>query len=530
MTPTRLFARYKIEIAFIFAILVLLAAGLSSYRALDSAKSSVGWVRHTYQVIGVINELAESLALAHSSARSFVLTGDERYVELNRIGTDGTAAAREKLQALTNDNAEQQKRLPEIDSLATLITQRAGTVISARRDYGAERAIELLRSGEGARALEQFRVLAVELKDRELNLLDVRDREANANFLRTQNALGLATVVGLMLTGFAGVGTIRDIRRRQKAEAELYLEKERAQVTLASIGDGVMRADVAGHVTFLNRAGTELTGWPGEEAVGKPLGDVFTLIDATTRRPIVQRMQDAVAQGELMPLPETAVLVRRDGQEVPIEDTMAPIRDKDGNFTGAVNVFRDVSEAREAARRLRHVAHHDPLTSLPNRVLLDDRVNRAIALADRHESKVAMLYLDLDGFKLINDTQGHGVGDKLLQSVTERLLTCVRDCDTVSRMGGDEFVVLLPEIRHAEDAATTARRILQSIGAPHTVDQLELMVSASIGISVYPDDARSAGKLMANADGAMYEAKSSGRSRYVFYPAAAAGEDAQRRA
>ena len=134
---------------------------------------------------------------------------------------------------------------------------------------------------------------------------------------------------------------------------------------------------------------------------------MFTLIDATTRRPIVQRMQDAVRQGELMPLPETAVLVRRDGKEVPIEDTMAPIRDKEGNFTGAVNVFRDVSEAREAARRLRHVAHHDPLTSLPNRVLLDDRVNRAISLADRHESKIAVLYLDLDGFKLINDTQGH---------------------------------------------------------------------------------------------------------------------------
>jgi diguanylate cyclase (GGDEF)-like protein len=239
---------------------------------------------------------------------------------------------------------------------------------------------------------------------------------------------------------------------------------------------------------------------------------VFTLIDATTRRPIVQRMQDAVRQGELTPLPATAVLVRRDGKEVPIEDTMAPIRDKEGNFTDAVNVFRDVSEAREAARRLRHVAHHDPLTSLPNRVLLDDRVNRAISLADRHESKIALLYLDLDGFKLINDTQGHSVGDKLLQSVTERLLSCVRDCDTVSRMGGDEFVVLLPEVRQAEDAATTARRILQSMGAPHTVDQLELMVTASIGISVYPDDARSAGELMANADGAMYGAKSSGRS------------------
>ena len=220
-----------------------------------------------------------------------------------------------------------------------------------------------------------------------------------------------------------------------------------------------------------------------------------------------------------MPLPETALLVRRDGKEVPIEDTMAPIRDKEGNFTGAVNVFRDVSEAREAARRLRHDAHHDPLTGLPNRVLLDDRISRAIALAERHANKVAVLYLDLDGFKLINDTQGHAVGDKLLQSVTARLLACVRDCDTVSRLGGDEFVVLLPRGRQPEDAATTARRILQSLGAPHAVDRLEVMVTASIGISLYPDDAGSAGDLLANADAAMYEAKSSGRSRFVFFPA-----------
>ena len=291
-----------------------------------------------------------------------------------------------------------------------------------------------------------------------------------------------------------------------------------------------MRADVAGNVTFLNRAGTALTGWPGEEAAGRPLGDVFPLIDATTRTPIVHRLQEALRRGELMPLPETALLVRRDGKEVPIEDTVAPIRDKEGNFTGAVNVFRDVSEAREAARRLRHDAHHDPLTGLPNRVLLDDRISRAISMAERHAGKVAVLYLDLDGFKLINDTQGHAVGDQLLQSVTARLLACVRDCDTVSRLGGDEFVVLLPKVVQPEDAATTARRILESLGAPHPIDRLEVMVTASIGISLYPDDAGSAGDLLANADAAMYEAKSSGRAGFVFFPAPAPGKGAQRRA
>ena len=167
---------------------------------------------------------------------------------------------------------------------------------------------------------------------------------------------------------------------------------------------------------------------------------------------------------------------------------------------------------------------------MPNRILLDDRVCRAIAAAGRYGSKVALLYLDLDGFKLINDTQGHAVGDKLLQSVTARLLESVRDCDTVSRLGGDEFVVLLPTINQSEDAKTTAVRILQSLGMLHRIDDFEIPMTASIGISLYPDDASSAGELMANADAAMYEAKSSGRAGYVFFPAIEPGSDAQLRA
>ncbi len=357
------------------------------------------------------------------------------------------------------------------------------------------------------------------MKNRELTLLDQREARANSDFEWTQYALIGATLVALILTALAGFGTIRDIRRRKKAESELFIEKEHAQVTLASIGDGVMRADATGNITFLNRAGTMLTGWPENEAVGKPLGDIFTIIDAATRTPISQRMQDATSEGAMAPLPETALLVRRDGKEVPIEETVAPIRDRDGKFTGAVNVFRDVSEAREAAQRLRHVAHHDPLTGLPNRILLDDRIGRAIAAAERHAGMVALLYLDLDGFKLVNDTRGHGCGDLLLQSVTARLLACVRDCDTVSRMGGDEFVILLTEVGAADDAAATADRVLDAISEKHMIEGIDLRVTASIGISLYPNDARSPAELLSNADAAMYEAKTSGPAKYVFYPA-----------
>ena len=524
------FRRYQIEIAFMFALLALLTAGFGSYRAIESARSSVGWVRHTYQVIGKIDDLLNSLTLVHSSARSFALTGDERYLESELTGIQGAATARIRLLTLTRDNSRQQQRLPEVAELATQIIQRAEKVTALRRDHGGQRAVELLRTGEGSQALEQLRKLTGELKERELALLEVREQQASRDFTYTQVVLGIASLLAVILTGSAGLGTIRDIRARKKAEAELYLEKERAQVTLASIGDGVMRADAAGTVTFLNRAGTALTGWSEEEAVGKSLGEVFTLIDASTRTPIVHRMHSEQEEIDPMPLPETTLLVRRDGLELPIEETVASIRDKDGNFTGAVNVFRDVSEARAAVSRLRHVAYHDPLTGLPNRILLDDRVCRAIAAAGRYGSKVALLYLDLDGFKLINDTQGHAVGDKLLQSVTARLLESVRDCDTVSRLGGDEFVVLLPTINQSEDAKTTAVRILQSLGMLHRIDDFEIPMTASIGISLYPDDASSAGELMANADAAMYEAKSSGRAGYVFFPAIEPGSDAQLRA
>ena len=154
----------------------------------------------------------------------------------------------------------------------------------------------------------------------------------------------------------------------------------------------------------------------------------------------------AVGQDRTVHLPSNCILVRRDGFEIPIEDSVAPIHDREGQATGAVIVFRDVSAARAMALQMTHSAEHDFLTGLPNRMLLNDRISQAIALAPRHMKKVAVLFLDLDGFKHINDSLGHPIGDKLLQSIAKRLVDCVRGSDTVSRQGGDEFVVLLSEV------------------------------------------------------------------------------------
>jgi len=304
---------------------------------------------------------------------------------------------------------------------------------------------------------------------------------------------------------------------RKIMEDALSEEKERAQVTLNSIGDAVICTDSAGNVTFLNTAAETITGWAREDAAGRPMVEVVRILNGATRVPVADPMARAMRKDEAVHLPANSILVRRDGSEVPIEDSVAPIHAGASKATGAVIVFRDVSETRALVQQMAYSAQHDFLTGLPNRMLFNDRVGQAIAFSARHRNKIAVLFLDLDGFKHINDSLGHPIGDKLLQSVTQRLVDCVRGSDTVSRQGGDEFVVLLSEVKHLEDAAITARRMLQAVAQVHSIDLHDLHVTASIGISVYPDDGVDAETLVKNADTAMYQAKEKGRQGYQFF-------------
>ena len=300
-------------------------------------------------------------------------------------------------------------------------------------------------------------------------------------------------------------------------EEALFEQKERAQVTLDSIGDAVICTDIEGNITFLNVVAETMTGWPRQEAAGRPVAEVLQIRAATTGQTIPNPMAMAIQLGRAVNLPPNCILVRRDGHEIAIEDFVAPIHDRAGLATGAVIAFRDGSVGRAMAQRMAHAAEHDFLTGLPNRMLLNDRVDRAIGLVGRHTTRVAMLFLDLDGFKHINDSLGHSTGDKLLQSVARRLVECVRDSDTVSRQGGDEFVVLLSEMQQWEDAALTAKRMLLAVAKGHSIDEHDLHLTTSIGISVYPDDGLDAETLIKNADTAMYQAKENGRSRYEFF-------------
>jgi diguanylate cyclase (GGDEF)-like protein/PAS domain S-box-containing protein len=298
------------------------------------------------------------------------------------------------------------------------------------------------------------------------------------------------------------------------------LENEVANVTLDSIGEAVLRTDAQGKVTYLNRKAEEMTGWRREEARGRPMADVLRLIESVGG-PAVGNA-GGIATEEDQAKKETAdftncILVRRDGFECGIERKVTPIQDQDGSVTGAVVAFHDVTAAQAKSLQMSHLAQHDALTDLPNRVLFNDRLTQAIALAERQGKQLAVMFADLDHFKKINDSLGHDVGDKLLQSVAARLLACVRRSDTVSRLGGDEFVILLSQVEHAEDAAYSARKILRALATPHIIDNKSLDINVSIGVSTYPTDGQDAEGLMNRADNAMYEAKEHGRNNYQFF-------------
>jgi len=280
----------------------------------------------------------------------------------------------------------------------------------------------------------------------------------------------------------------------------LFQAAERAQATLDSIGDAVVSIDAAGKITYLNPVAERMTGWSASEASGRPLKDVVRIVDGHSREPLRDPLVMAMLQDDAVGLAAGCLLVRRDGQESAIEDTATPIHDADGRVTGAVIVFHDVGAARAMSVRMSHLAQHDPLTGLPNRLLLNDRLTRAIASARRRSNSLAVLFLDVDRFKSINDSLGHAAGDQMLQSIAHRLTACVRASDTVSRLGGDEFVILLPEVACGGDAARNADRIRAELAAPHRVDERDLYVTASIGVAVYPADGADAETLLRSAD------------------------------
>jgi diguanylate cyclase (GGDEF)-like protein/PAS domain S-box-containing protein len=318
-----------------------------------------------------------------------------------------------------------------------------------------------------------------------------------------------------------------DITARKQAERMLYDEKERAQVTLDSIGDAVVACDTAMRITSLNPVAETLTGWSAPEALGKPFQEVVRLIDLESGAAALSPMKVAIGENRIVGLQADSALVRRDGMRSPVEDSAAPIRDRHGKVIGGVMVFHDVSESRAMALKMSHMAQHDCLTDLPNRVLLQDRLSQALTAISRGGGG-ALLFMDLDHFKRINDTLGHEGGDEVLQLLARRLADVVRPDDTVSRQGGDEFVLLLPRLADPHGAARVAEKAIAAIEQPIQLKGRTLHISASVGIALFPQDAADAKTLIKQADTALYHAKRAGRGRFHYFTDAMSSKAEQR--
>lgn len=315
-------------------------------------------------------------------------------------------------------------------------------------------------------------------------------------------------------------GTINDITERKRAEQAVFEEKERAEVTLQSIGDAVISTDAQGRIDYMNPVAESLTGWSAEDARGRSVGEVLNLVTETKHEPLENPLLRALGRGEHRGEgagADHSVLITRAGQEIAIQESAAPICDRQGRMIGAVIVFHDVTKERRLKRALAYQASHDALTGLINRREFDNRLHAAVQKAQRGEGSYALLYIDLDQFKVVNDTCGHQAGDRLLRDVTGLLQTRVRATDTIARLGGDEFGVLLENCsldqvtRVAESARQSIRDYRFIWGAT------ALSVGASIGVVEIRRDTENVASIMSAADIACYAAKDGGRNRIHVY-------------
>jgi diguanylate cyclase (GGDEF)-like protein/PAS domain S-box-containing protein len=303
-----------------------------------------------------------------------------------------------------------------------------------------------------------------------------------------------------------------DVSTRKQIEEHLFEEKERARTTLDAIADAVIACDRDRRITHMNPVACEMTGWPLAEALGLVLDRVVDLIDFDDGHSQLKKfhIEDSIASHKS----QNPLGVRRpDGSICTVDASSAPIHDRDGNLTGGVLVFRDISHANELAAKMTHLAHHDALTDLPNRVLLQSLLEDALRDEVRPGfcPEGALVLIDLDHFKDINETLGHPSGDRVLREVSHRLLAAVDHRCTVSRQGGDEFVILLPGFSDADEVLELCERLGNIIAAPIVGENSDLHVSASMGLTMYPQDGRDAGTLMKNVDIALYNAKHTGR-------------------
>lgn len=310
---------------------------------------------------------------------------------------------------------------------------------------------------------------------------------------------------------------VQDVTHKKEARDALYKEKELAQITLRSIGDGVITTDAQGHITYLNPIAEQLTGWTTKEALHLPVAEVFNIIHETLREPVPNPVHQVITQKHITGLANHTNLVSRSGQEYPIEDSAAPILGYEGELIGVVLVFRDVTKSRELSNQLSWQAQHDMLTQLPNRLLFEKKVAAAIEDAHQQHSEHTLCYLDLDQFKIVNDTCGHAAGDELLRQIANLIQSAIRSGDVLARLGGDEFGLLLGHCS-LNDAYSAAEKIRALIEKFRFIwHETTFSIGVSVGMVCICEQSQGLISIMSEADAACYAAKDQGRNQIHVY-------------
>jgi diguanylate cyclase (GGDEF)-like protein/PAS domain S-box-containing protein len=518
------FSDRKVLLTLGSAILCLMVVAIASFRGMQVSDESEVWVRHTHRVLETLQDLLLAADGVDSNSREYALTGQASYLQSYKAGKNSVEQDQASLRELTVDNPVQQVRIAGLEWLTSQKILRADTIIGRQGTKDFNAVAETGNSVADDVLDDQFQRSVRDVRGEELRLLVVRDADAKWRLSLARDLLIAATCMGLLIAVLAGWSLYRDAVKHRLAAVALRNSEEKYRSLLDGIQDyAVFMLDSVGTIVSWNAGAERMHGYTAEEIVGQNYSRLFPVEDIQRGRP--QEFLRLAARNERyqQEIPRT----RQDGSKFIGEVALTALRDANGKLRGFSKISRDLTGRNDAEshlvrinKEMAHLAHsaeHDPLTGLPNRLLLNDRINQAIALAHRHLGKVAVLFLDLDGFKHINDSLGHSVGDKLLQSVSKRLLSCVRSPDTVSRNGGDEFILVLQEMEQPNQAAVTARRVLREVAGVHKLGDLELHVTASVGVSVYPDDGPDAETLIKNADTAMYQAKGSGRKTFQFF-------------
>ncbi|MDI6816015.1 MAG: PAS domain S-box protein [Actinomycetota bacterium] len=435
--------------------------------------------------------------------------GEDVVISIARDITD-----RKDSERLLKESEERYRRLIELSPVA-LAVHSGGKVV-----YANAAAAKLLGASKPAELIDKPVLSFVHPEDHALvkerislmmqgNEVDLTEER----FVRLDGGIIDVEVAAspIMYNGKQAIQvTVRDVTEHRQALAAVVEAKERVEQLYRVMPSAVFTVDRESLITSFNDKAVQITGYEASEIIGRKCSE-FALEPCTNKCGLFSSDVQKPIMGR------ECTIRRKDGEIRTLSKNVDVVRDADGNVIGGVESFEDITERKHAEEMLNYMAFYDLLTDLPNRTLLSDRLILAIANAHRSGNMMALLFLDLDRFKTINDTLGHTVGDKLLQQVADRLKGCLREGDTIARLGGDEFTLLLPQIVTVDDATSVAQKIIDVLKPPFGFDGRELHITTSIGIALYPSDGKDVQSLLKNADIALYRAKEQGRNNYQLY-------------